>query len=283
MRDQGGISWCYAHASADYLQFYNRIPVQISAADIAVNYNLRRWPRFLRWIMRNVVPETGFARSAIWDISQVGYCPEEYFPSETWTKRIMTGKHEGETVQVPIGKAVEEIVAMVEQIKKGFYLIPADIPFVYEFKGINHQEFYEAVFKESTATVLDEIRSAACDAHRKPFPKTIADIGMGFKGKKAFQRINKILDQHQPLTVDFFYGFLENIDHYKIRVSQLHTTLLMGRRFDSVQNECRYLIKNSYGSDCSAYDRRHQCENGYVWVSENSLYDAMTSYVYIEN
>lgn len=283
MRDQGGISWCYAHASADYLQFYNRIPVQISAADIAVNFNLRRWPRFWRWVTRKVVPETGFARTAIWDISKLGYCPEEYFPSETWTKRIMTGKDEGKTFQIPIGKAVEEIVAMVEQIKNGIYMVPADLPFVYEFKGMSRQQYFDAIFKETSASILDELRSAACDQHRKPFPKGISDIGMGIRGQNAFRQINRELDQHSPLTVDFFYGFLENIDDYQYSISQLHTTLLMGRRFDSKRNECQYLIKNSYGTDCSSYDRRHQCDEGYVWVSESSLQQAMTSYVYIKN
>jgi hypothetical protein len=281
MRNQGDISWCYAHAAADYLQFYNKIPVQISAADIAVNYNKRRWPRLLKWLRGGVVPETGFIRSAIFDISSIGYCSEDYFPSETWTKRIMTGDHAGETVQVPLEKAVQEIFNLVHHVEAGFYLIPSDLPFVYEFKGLSHQAFYDAVFTNPTGSVLDELRSAACDSHRLPFPKDITGMVMNFKGKNAFSQINDVLNQHSAVTVDFFYGFLENIDQYKTTIGELHTTLLMGRRFNSNSNECQYLIKNSYGTDCTSYDHRHQCEDGYVWVSEASLYRAMTSFVYI--
>jgi len=281
MRDQGDISWCYAHAAADYLQFTNRIQVQISAADIAVTYNKRRWPRFLRWIYGSVVPETGFIRSAIWDISEIGYCPEEYFPSDTWTKRIMIGENKGQTIQMPLLKAVKEITDMVANIKKGIYLIPNDLPFVYEFKDMTHEQFYDAVFVNSTGNVLDEIRSASCDAHRKPFSKEIGSIMMNFKNSNSFAQMNQVLDSKNPLTVDYFYGFLNNIDSYKKTVGELHTTLLMGRRFNEASQECQYLIKNSYGPDCAEYDKRHTCEAGYVWVGESSLYDAMTSFVYV--
>ena len=281
MRDQGDISWCYAHASADYLQFFNRIPVQISAADIAVNYNHRRWPRFLRWIRGTTVPETGFIRSAIFDISDVGYCPEEYFPSETWTKRIMVGPDAGKTFSVSLGKAVEEIIALVGQVNAGFYLIPSDLPFVYEFKGVTHQQFYDAVFLNPSGSVLDELRSAACDAHRRPFPKTVTNMVMGLSNANAFDQMNVVLNQHLPVAVDYFYGVLENIDQYSRAFTELHTSLLMGRRFNSETQECQYLIKNSYGTDCSSYDHRNQCEAGYIWVGQPAFGRALTSFEYI--
>ena len=282
MRNQGDISWCYAHTAADYLQFYHRIPVQISAADIAVNYNHRRWPRFLRWLRGTVVPETGFIRSAISDISDVGYCPEEFFSSETWVKRIMTGKDAGKTIDVPLGTAVEEIVSLVKHISNGFYLIPTDLPFVYEFKGLSHQQFYDAVFLNPSGSVLDELRTAACDAHRLPFPKTTPAMVMGLNGGDTFDQIHEVLNQHLPMSIDYFYGVLENVDQYSHSFTELHTSLLMGQRFNSETQECQYLIKNSYGTDCSSYDHRHQCEAGYIWVGESALGAAMTSYVFFK-
>ena len=283
MRNQGNISWCYAHAAADYLQFFSRVPVQISASDIALNYNHRKWPRLLNWLRGGLVPETGFIRGAMVDISSIGYCPEEYLPSETWTKRTMTGEGKGEAIQVPLGTAIQDILSLKQNALNGIYLTPADLPFVYEFKEVSHEQFYEIIFKSVNGFVLDELRSLACDSHRMPFPKTITGIEMNFRGKNAFNRINRVLDQKSPLTVDFFYGFLENIDQYKVSFSELHTTLLMGRRYNSSNQECQYLIKNSYGTDCSSYDPRHQCEGGYIWVSESSLYRAMTSYDYISS
>jgi hypothetical protein len=280
MRNQGDISWCYAHASADYLQFYNRIPTQISAADIATLYNQRRWPRLVRWLIGGVVPETGFARSAMDDISQTGYCPEDYFPSESWTKRILNGPFAGQLIEVPIKKAIEELFQLADGVSSGIYRKTADLPYSYEFKGVSAEAVAQAVLSNPD-NVLNEVRSAACDSHRMPFPKFPTDIRMEWKGKNTFTEINRILDRRQPLTVDYFYGFLQNIDDYAYSVSDLHTTMLMGRKFDPASGECRYLIKNSYGTSCDEYDRRHQCEAGYVWVSELSLYGAMTSYVHI--
>ena len=282
MRNQGGVSWCYAHAAADYLQFYNRIPEQISASDIAINYNQRFWPRFLHWWKGGIVPQTGLIRNALYDADAEGYCSEEYFPSEKWTRRIMAGKNVGALEMVPLNTAFQDIDSMLAQISNGTYQKPGDLPFIYEFKGMTHQQFFDAVFaNDSTGNALDQIRLSACADHRKPYAKTIADIRMSFNIGDSFSQINRQLNQHMPVSVDFFYGFLDDIDSYSKSLNELHTTLLIGRRFSAETQECQYLIKNSYGTDCAEYDHRHQCENGNVWVGEKSLDHAMTSMVYI--
>ncbi len=282
MRNQGDISWCYAHASADYLQYVNRTPAQISAADIAILYNQRRWPRLVRWLVGGRVPETGFARSAMYDITQVGYCPEDYFPSETWTKRITQGVQSGLIQQVSIKTAIDDLYRLAEGVTQGIYRKSEDFPFVFDFKGMSQQEFLEAVMV-NPEDVLNEIRSAACDRYRMPFAKVPNDIRMEFKSKNAFVQINRVLDRHQPVTVDFFYGVLEKADDFAYAISDLHTTMLMGRRFDASSGECQYLIKDSYGTACKGYDPRHQCEAGYLWVGELSLFSAMTSFVHFSS
>lgn len=281
MRNQGDISWCYAHAAADYLQFIHRIPVQISAADIATNYNQRRLPRFMKWLKGDVVPETGFIRSAIYDVDSTGYCPEEYFPSETWTKRYLYGELAGKKIQVPMKQALTEFMALVEQVNEGIFLAPVEIPYVFEFKGLSDEQFMEVLFHREAEDAFQELRSVACDRHRVPFPKNISQIEREWRGKNTFTHINESLDQRMPVTVDFFYGLLENLDGYHYSISDLHTTLLMGRRYHSENRECQYLIKNSYGTDCSQYDPRHECEGGYIWINESDLFGAMTSFVRI--
>ncbi len=279
MRNQGDISWCYAHAAADYLQFIHRIPVQISAADIAIKYNLRRWPRFRKWLMGDAVPETGFIRDAILDIDSIGYCPEEYFPSETWTKRFLIGEFAGKKIEVPIKNALKDFMTLVEQVREGFFLAPKEIPFVFEFKGISEDQFMEVLFRQETGDSLQELRSLACGSHRVPFSKNIKFLSREWRGRNSFHHINESLDSRMPVTVDFFYGLLENVDYYEYSVSELHTALLMGRRFHATNGECQYLIKDSYGSDCSQYDPRHECEGGYLWINESDLFGAMTSLV----
>jgi len=69
----------YAHTAADYLQFYFKLPIQISAADIAVEYNERLWPRILSWFRREDVPQSGFIRAALWDALDMAIALKQIF------------------------------------------------------------------------------------------------------------------------------------------------------------------------------------------------------------
>lgn len=283
MRDQGSISWCYAHSSADYLQFYFKIPTQISAADMAIQYNLRWWPRLLQWFGRQNVAQTGFARTVMADVLESGYCPEKYFPSEKWKKKITTGSRSGETELKPIQDAVDDLMDLRHQVEMGLYLNKSELPYTYEFASLSSDQFYEILARSTSKTLLNNLRLAACEGHREPFPGKINHIGMRLRGRHTFERINAVLDTHTPLNVDFFSGVLENADRFSYSLGSLHTTLLMGRKANAVTGECQYLIKNSYGPTCEGYDSRHECEAGYVWVNESLLYRALTSYVYISD
>jgi hypothetical protein len=279
MRNQGDVSWCYANAASDYLQYHFKIAEPISAADIAIRYNLRPWPRLLRWLSGGKFAETGFIRSALWDAVDSGYCPEEVFPSEHWIKRDAKGVAQ----EVQLKEAIEDLFSLQEQIQDGFYLNASELPYTYEFKTVSKEVLYDLLANASAKSLLNELRLTACEKNRKPYPDSIGAIGMRLKGRNTFNRINGLLNIKMPVTVDFFYGFLNNVSSYKRNLSELHTTLLVGRRFQPQSGECQYLIKNSYGPDCSEYDPSHTCEGGYIWVNENALYRAMTSYVYIKD
>jgi hypothetical protein len=79
------------------------------------------------------------------------------------------------------------------------------------------------------------------------------------------------------MAIDFFSGIFDDYSHYKRKLDDLHTVHLYGRKFDPGTQECVYLMKNSYGEDCSRYDPRIQCERGYLWFPENRLYPTLTS------
>lgn len=281
LRDQGDVAWCYANSTADHLQFYFRLPEPISAADIAIEYNRGRWPRMLRWFWRTNIGETGFARTAMWTALEHGYCPESSFPSDVWTKRYLTGEKAGQTERVKINAAITELLQLQDHIRIGLYAAPLEVPFVYDFPGVTQERFI-AILRDSRNDFVRELRDAACEKTRRPFPGGIRAIGMRVKGRRTFTRINALLDSRTPVDIDFFAGFLMDRDHYRRGLGELHSTLLMGRRYDAAQKECTYLIKNSWGPECGRYDSRHQCEHGYIWVSESSLYRALMTYVYVQ-
>jgi hypothetical protein len=283
IRDQKQISWCYAHSTADYLQYFFGIEEQVSAADIAIAYNRdRAWPKFIGIFTGGPTPETGFMRSAMWDAAQVGYCPESHLPSEVWQKRHLQGVKKGQVESVELKVAIQEMFELQRQVQRSKSSARRDLPFVYEFKRVTGEEWADLLRTTTSKTLLSELRDRACSGVRVPYPGVLPRIAMRLAASDSFARINEVLDQRLPVNIDYFYGVLTNYDKIERKVFELHSSLIVARRSDPRTGQCSYLIKNSYGTDCKEYDSRHQCESGYVWVNQNALKRALVSYVYLQ-
>ena len=281
MRNQKKIDWCFAYATADYLQYLEQTPIQISAADIAINYSKSSWSRFLHFFKRILSAkargrpaETGIAKYAAQMILPQGYCPEEALPSDDWTRVSQNGKRES----LEILEAAKDIFQLQKQIRSGAIQSPESLPYFYEFKHIDANSFFSILKRTNKRTVLEGIRTSACTkAERVPFQRKI-EVTMGLRTHRIFKSINSSLNEKLPVTFDFFSGVLKNIDAPTDITRHFHTVLLYGRTWDSERNVCRFLIKNSYGSDCSSYDPRLNCDLGYLWIPEDVLYRTMTSF-----
>lgn len=281
VRNQGDISWCYAHTAADYLQFFNRIPEQISAADIAITYNGRLWPKILRTIRGDQVAQYGFVRSALGDALDQGYCPETAFPSDAW-QRVTTVSPGNVRVEPQVlSLALVQLFQIHARIRSGSVPGVREMPFHFEFEGVSQERFFEVLRDSERGELLSRLRDAACEGRRRPYPRSIERISMRFKSGTAFQRIRNHLETGTPVSIDYFDGVLENRKAFKKNLSSLHTSLLMGQRFDPVGKECQFLIKNSFGESCDGYDSSLNCEQGHLWVGESALRRALVSYVHL--
>jgi hypothetical protein len=280
IRDQQDLSWCYAHTAADYLQFYHRIPEQISAADIAIRYNRRFWPILLQILKGNEVRQYGFLRPALWDAMEQGYCPEAAFPSDEWS-RVSGSTEAGEVERQPIGAAILQILALHAKVQEGRVRKAGELPYFYEFRGIDKNRFFEILASSERRDLLLNLRDAACEGRRKALPRAVGRISMRPRGASAFERIRGHLESGIPASIDYFDGVLEDSTGFKRNLNNIHTSLVVGQRFDASRGECQYLIKNSYGEDCSEYDPRLTCEAGYLWIGEKALSRALFSYVRI--
>jgi hypothetical protein len=61
-----------------------------------------------------------------------------------------------------------------------------------------------------------------------------------------------------------------------------HVSVVVGRRFNQRTNQCEYRVRNSWGKNCPAhFTREFGCEDGYFWLSSNTLNAVSTSSVYI--
>ena len=279
IRNQKSLAWCFAHSSADNLQFAEKTPIQISAADIAINYGKSSSSKiinlFQRWTNQsgeNRPNEYGLAKFASQMIIDQGYCPESSFPSEDWTRITSDGK----TSEVEIAKATKEIYALATAIENHKVQGPEQLPFFYQFKNIDSRLFYDILAKNEKNRILDEIRKAACDPDRIPFKNNI-DVTMKITLNGMLTKMNKSLSAGRSFSVDLYSQIFTNIDNNKNELTNLHTVMVYGRKYDVIRKQCLYLVRNSYSEDCTGYDPRLRCNKGYLWFPGSVLRKNMTS------
>ncbi|MBS1960264.1 MAG: hypothetical protein JST80_12375 [Bdellovibrionales bacterium] len=287
MRNQHEMAWCYAHSASDYLQFTYNIPEQISAADIAINYSRSKWSKFVTFVrnvfnrdLRNEPPQTGLIKYAIQMILPQGYCPESALPSEEWTRVTP----DGQSSKIEILQASLDLFDLRDQVQKKKFTTAAELPWRYDFKNVNGQQFFDILKNSTRKNVLLKLRAQACTQSRKPFPAN-ANISMQFrlKGPHVFTRLNSNFDDAKmPITIDFFSDVLRHLDNPKKNINNMHTVLVYGRKFNTETNECYYMIKDSYGEQCDKYDPKIECDDGYVWLPENKVYKSLFSDLMIQ-
>lgn len=286
MRDQKSLAWCFAHASADNLQFAEKANVQISAADIAINYGKSSSSKiinlFQRWTNKSAKTEDrpneyGLAKFASQMIIEQGYCPESYFPSDDWSRVSSSGQVKA----VEIASATNDIYALAADIKNRKYASPSQLPFYYQFKNIDVVTFYNILAKYDKNKILDQIRMAACDSVRVPFKKNI-DVDMKLNISGMIKAMNQSLSAGRTFSLDLYSQIFSNIDNNKNALTNLHTVMVYGRKYDAARRQCLYLVKNSYSESCSGYDPRLHCDKGYLWFPGSVLTKNMTSGVFFK-
>jgi hypothetical protein len=288
MRNQNNLGWCYAHAASDYLQFTYNLPEQVSAADIAINYSKSKWSRFLTFFthlfdreLRQEPPQTGLIKYAVQMILPQGYCPESALPSGEWTRVDQNNQRS----QQEILQSVLDSYDFQKKIQSEKIKTADELPWFFEFKNINRDQYFSILKKSNHNALLENIRQAACKNERIPFPHR-EQVGIDFqlRTNRVFQNMNASFDRGSPVTIDFFSDVLKHYDSPKRNFSTMHTVLLYGRKYDQQAKECVYMIKNSYGDDCRhagsnglPYDPKIVCEGGNVWLPESKMFRAMTS------
>lgn len=288
VRNQKEISWCYAFTGADMLGHTFNETEKISAADIAIGYNQTRVGLFMRWLdvnllnrkdpeLRSLAHQTGFNKLALIHAMKDGWCPERIFPSEAWTK--MSRTPEGWTeAQIPLEQAMLEISAM-HDIRNS--LTPQNIPYYYSFKNVDAAVFVQLLQTKNVAGIYSSLRKAVCRDDRRPFDYNWK-VKMVIKNPRIFSRISEQLETGRVVGLDYDSRILPDSAHRGFKPSELHTSGLVGRRWNQIKNTCEFLIRNSHGKECGVrYDPSYECESGNVWLNESQIYGSMTSIVYM--
>ena len=292
IRDQKKVAWCYAFTAADMLTYTFNLPEMASAADVAINYNDSELGLLLRWVQRTfgrrpdqgeqevfMMPhQTGFNSVALERAMRDGYCPERIFPSDSWIKMTKNGDKWNET-NVNLKNAMLDIFGLLKNQQS---LTVENLPFYFHFKNVESAEdFFNLIKGQTPSTFYSKLRKEVCKHDRIKFQHRYQSM-MYIKDPAVFTIMNKQLNRGRLVGIDYDLRILSDRRNNTVSLGQLHTSSIVGRRWNQSENECQYLIRDSHGNQCTRYDASYECLGGQVWINEGLIYPNLTSLVYFD-
>lgn len=266
VRDQDSIGWCYAFAASDLLSY--KLKKKISAADLAINFN-DTWLNNLFKKMGN--GEQDFAGGqedeAIKATSKKGgACLEENFKSDdNGYAQLKTTLETIDHLQIIPETGLSSTCsnathALFPHVKTSDYL---------------------NIMKHTSRNELVRMLSAKACAPRIPLDNLKPKLHRAYLEKGRYELFNKIdqqLSNNNIVSIGYNAKALFDINTNK---KGAHASVVVGRRFNARNGECEYLIRNSWGRGCSAYDRRLSCEEGNIWVPKSVLVKGIIDVTYL--
>lgn len=290
VRDQHEVAWCYAFTGADMLGLSYDLPERVSAADVALGYNQTKYGHLVRWFKLNVTNrkdeeirklahQTGFNKFSLEHVVKEGWCPERIFPSEKWTKmnRTETGWVASE---VKLRKAMLEISALHDV--RGS-LTTTNLPYYYQFKNVDQEKFVQLLKTKKLASFYSALRHTVCQDDRQAFDSKFP-VKMVIKNANIFRSVSEQMNAGRLVGLDYNALVLQNSANRGLNIKDLHTSGIVGRRWNRDRKSCEFLIRDSHGDKCDEkYDPTYECDAGNVWISESTLYKNMISIVYMKS
>jgi hypothetical protein len=291
IRNQKSISWCYAFSAADMLTYTFNLSEKVSAADVAINYNDSDLGTFIRWINTTfssrrtqsssetfmMAHQNGFNKIALERGMRDGYCPERVFPSESWVKMTRDGDRFVES-KSDLKPAMLDIYQLIQNQK---LLTVENLPYYFHFKNVESPEEFLSLLKGSKPdNFYSKLRTQVCQFDRIHFASTYS-VAMELKNGWTFVSMNKNLNLGRLVGMDYDDRITSDHTNRSITMSELHTSAIVGRRWNVLKKECAYLIHDSRGKGCDRYDPTYECLGGQIWVEESLLFPNIVSTVTI--
>jgi hypothetical protein len=285
-RTQGEIDWCYAHSAADLVQFFFASE-ELSAANIALNYaggqfagSLYHSKKIIEVIKKKkkskgfgpayLRSEGGFIELALKNSFEQGFCSRNVMPDEFIEK---VDNQTLETQQHDYELAMREIMQMAH---KGWD--KHSHQYSYKIKSIKDSTLEEIVENNKPAEIFSEINNRLC-SDRIFFPAP--QIKKLVRGRNIFKKIDQQMNLQNLVVIDFSAKVLRDKNLSYKMFKALHTTPLVGRRWNTKENSCEYLIRNHSGSGCAKYDKSYVCEEGNIWVPQKYLKNSIIRGTYL--
>lgn len=267
VRDQDSVGWCYAFAGSDLLTY--KLGKKISPADMAMNYN-DGWVNslFKKAGYGEQDFDGGWAEKSIEATkAKGGACLEQNLRSEdngystlfsTLDEINRSKKNSTTPSSFNCSNAVKSI-----------------------FPNLAPREVQEAIDKYSRTELLSMLSDKACKPRLNIGGlKTKSHFAILESGRnQLFEEIDKQFSKRNIVAIAYNAESLMNKDTKK---TGFHESVLVGRRYNSKNGECEYLIRNSWGRGCSSYDEYFECDQGNIWVAKSVLVKGLRNVSYIE-
>lgn len=104
-------------------------------------------------------------------------------------------------------------------------------------------------------------------------------------GGRSLEIVNEALDHGQIAIIQYNPDFLvsdRNVPSRSGKLPSKHASSIVGRKI--LDGEAWYLLRNSWGANCSAYSKRNRanCTDGHIWIHERDLNKNLISATYLK-
>ncbi|MDC1175564.1 hypothetical protein OAT67_09205 [Bacteriovoracaceae bacterium] len=106
-------------------------------------------------------------------------------------------------------------------------------------------------------------------------PRTSPSVSLSYQSDDMFTSVGSMvntidskLDSGDILGLSYKASVLSDRHDFS---SGNHASLIVARKFNSSTGSCEYLVRNSWGTGCSNYDDELSCEEGNIWLPEETL------------
>lgn len=272
VRDLDTIGWCYAFSTADLLSY--KLGQKISAADFAINYNNDFINNFFK--KYNNKGEQDFKGGYTTMINGVlqkmkqkgGACLESKFSSED------NG-----------GGALRANLTLLDDLKRQQWspkTLRCQGVFEKVFPQLPIKDVIDIAERSTRSEFIQMLSEKACQPRINLGALEIINSPLTASTKDLYDTIDQQLESKNIVKISYNAGLLFNT-HYTGR-NRPHNSVVLGRRFNQKNGECEYLIRNSYGRGCKAYDTTlaANCEEGNVWMPKSILAKGVEDVSYLK-
>lgn len=276
--NQDGTGWCYAYAAADLVSFKLKKPV--SPVDIALQNH-----RYLDKSNQTAIDKAqlrgvnlgsgGFPDLSILttQLEAKGFCPDDKINVNDLKDYELNDK------LVLYNNLVRDMKSKskfnnsdCEQMENLLGLFP----------GLSLNDVEDIARNESTANAASSLAQKACQPRIVPqgylMPKNVRNKDSKKNTAKPLTRaqFNQIHRHLSPpksapaaitIRMEHFYDFGNGNSKHAI-----HAMTLVGRQRNPRTGKCEYIVRNSWGPECSAsYKPSVRCESGVLFIPEEEL------------